>query len=151
MAGRRIGWSDTYRDARLTNLTGTTYPASPAALYLALCRGLPSSDGSDLASLEVLRVGPVTYGAPASGAGSEGTPVYRTIQPTAAVSFTAPGLAGSGAHTDIRAWRLMTASTGGVPVYTGGWNGMLAAGVATTIPASMFAIAAESILSAALA
>jgi hypothetical protein len=147
MAGRRIGWSDTYRDARLTNLTGTTYPASPAQLFIALYRGLPASDGSDAASLEApaTRAGPITYGAPASGAGAEGTPVYRTIQPTAGVSFTAPGAAGSGAHTDIMAWGLMTASSGGVPIYTGEASMMLAAGVATTIPAAVFAIAAESI------
>jgi hypothetical protein len=147
MAGRRIGWSDTYRDARLTNLTGTTYPASPAQLFIALYRGLPLSDGSDAASLEVAvtRAGPITFTAPASGGGSEGTPVYRTIQPTAGVSFTAPGIAGSGASTWAGAWGILTASSGGTLIYTGEFSMQLVAGIATTIPASLFQIAAESI------
>jgi hypothetical protein len=145
--GRRLGWSDVYREARLTNLTGTTYPAAPASLYVALCRGQPSSDGSDLASLEVLRVGPIAYGAPQSiaGSGSEGSPIYRVVMPSAAVSFTAPGTLGSGAHTDIVAWALMQASSGGVPIYVGLWSGSLAAGATTVVPASLFQIAAESI------
>jgi hypothetical protein len=144
--GRRIGWSDTYRDARLTNLTGTTYPASPAQLWIALYRGLPLSDGSDAAGLEMLRVGPIAYGAPASGAGSEGTPVYRTIAPTAPVSFIPPGTPGGGVHITVSAWGLMTASSGGVPVYTGSLDGCdLMVGLAVSFPASQFAIAAESI------
>jgi hypothetical protein len=45
-AFRRNGWSDSLTDSRLAWLNGTSYPAPPAGLYIALLSGEPLSDGS---------------------------------------------------------------------------------------------------------
>lgn len=145
MAIRRPGWSEAYGDARLSHLTGVTYPAPPGALYIALYRGCPLSDGSDAAGLELLRIGPVTFAAPATDSGaSSAFPVDRYIQPTADPSFTPPGTPAAGLHINTQAWGLMTAANGGVPIYVGMWAGSLLVGVATSISAAVFRVYAEA-------
>jgi hypothetical protein len=143
---RRAGWQDSITDSRLAQLTGTTYPAPPAGLYIGLLDGLPLSDGSDIASCEMagLRVGPVTYGAPQTTPGNGTWPTQRFIQPTSGVSFTPPGQAGPGVHINPAAWGLYTAASGGVPIYVGSWAGGLMVGVATVLPASTFPVYAEA-------
>lgn len=143
---RRAGWQDAITDSRLTQLTGTTYPAPLAGLYIGILRTTPLSDGSDIASCELagLRVGPVTYGAPQTTPGNGSSPTQCFVQPSAGVSFTPPGSPAPGAHVDAAAWGLYSAPSGGVPLYVGSWAGSLLVGVATTLPASTFAVYAEA-------
>jgi hypothetical protein len=141
MTLRRRGFVDSYVDARLTHLTGAAYPAPPAGLYIALLRGTPLSDGSDAAGLELARVGPVTYRAPATVPGNEaGQPDARYIEPSGPVTITPPGTPAPGLSRTFRAWALYGQPTGGTPIYVGHWAGSLVVGVATTLPASTFRV-----------
>jgi hypothetical protein len=80
MPMRRDGYNDSLIDARLLHLTGTTYPAPPAGLYIALLSGDPLSDGSGVTN-EIMRVGPVTFTAPATPSGDPGWPHTRSSSP----------------------------------------------------------------------
>lgn len=138
---RRNGFNDSLVDARLTWLTGTAYPASPAGLYIALLAGVPFSDGSGVTN-ELVRVGPVTYTAPASPSGDPGWPHLRGIQPSAAVSFTIPGTPAPGFHANGLGWALYGQSSGGAPLYAHAYSWSLLVGVPTTLPAATFMITA---------
>jgi hypothetical protein len=141
MAVIRSGFSDSLTNSRLAWLTGTAFPASPSNLYIALFSGLPLSDGSGGA--EVVRVGPITYGAPQSIAGCPEGPSCRFVQPTAPVNFTPPGQASPGAHLSFEGSGIFGVAGGGVPLYIGNWAGSLLIGVPTSLPASTFQIFAE--------
>jgi hypothetical protein len=113
-------------------------------LYIALLRGVPLADGNNAAALELVRVGPVTYGSPTTPPGDVAWPLYRYIEPTAPVSITPPGSPLPGVHIDVVAWGLMTVSNGGTPVYVGQCAASLLVGVATSLPASSFRVFAEA-------
>jgi hypothetical protein len=142
---RKFGWTDSIADARLTWLAGSAYPAPPGALYIALYRGFPLSDGSDAASMELTRTAsPVTFGSLQSLPGYEAPsslPCVRFIQPTVGVTFTPPGPVVPGVSLTVGAWGIVGA-TGG-PFYLNQWNAQLAQGVPITVPASGFRIFIE--------
>jgi hypothetical protein len=143
MPMRRGGFSDSLNDSRLAWLTGTSFPAAPAGLYIALCRGVPLSDGSGVAAEEVVRIGPIVYGSPSSGSGDGGWPESRVIVPTSAVSFTPPGPVSPVSYAAGSGWALYGVSSGGVPLYAGVYSWRLQVGVAQVLPAATFAIAAD--------
>jgi hypothetical protein len=140
MPMRRSGFNDTLIDARLLWVTGSAYPAAPSSLFVSLLAGVPSSDGSNVVE-ETPRVA-VTYGAPSSPSGDPGWPQGRSIKPTAGVSFTPAGQAGPGVNVAGTAWALWSASSGGAPLYAGGYSWELLVGVAPVLPASTFQVMA---------
>jgi hypothetical protein len=140
MPMRRPGFNDSLVDARLLHLTGTSYPAPPAGLWVSLLAGLPSSDGGNVVELTP-RVA-VTYGAPTTPSGDPGFPHMRFIVPTAPVSFTPPGTPGPGVHVNGNAWGLWSAASAGTLLYTDSYAWALLVGVPTQLPASTFAVTA---------
>lgn len=141
---RRIGFSDALVDSRLAQLTGTTYPAPPAGLWISLLSGMPGSDGSNVVELSA-RVS-VTYGAPASSSGDGGFPHTRFIQPTAAVSITPNGAASPPTYLAGAAWALWGVASNGSPLYIGQLNWRLQSGVAATVTASEFQVFAAEMV-----
>ena len=141
MPFNRTGFVESLTDSRLSWFTGTAYSAAPASLYIGLYSGLPLSDGSG--GNEIVRVGPVAFGAPQTLPGGPAWPTTRFIQPTAAVSVNPGGVAAPGAHFDFTGYGIFSQASGGTPVYTGSWAGELLAGVATTLTAQTFRIFAE--------
>jgi len=116
-AFRRNGWSDALTDSRLNWLLGTAYPVAPTNLYISLLSGEPLSDGSGTTN-EVVRVGPVVYGAPQTPAGLMGFPGDRRIMPSGPVSFTPPGSASPLVYASGSSWALFTQASGGNPVFS---------------------------------
>lgn len=141
---RRLGFSDALVDSRLAQLTGTTYPAPPAGLWISLLAGIPGSDGSNVVELTA-RVS-VTYGSPASSSGDGGYPHTRFIQPTAAVTLTPTGTAAPSVFATGSAWALWSAGSGGNPLYVGqlAWRALL--GTAITLGASEFQVFAAEMV-----
>jgi hypothetical protein len=131
-------------ESQLAWLTGTSFPAPPAGLYISLLRGAPLSDGSTVAAEEIVRVGPVAFTTPQTASGQPGYPSQRFIQPTAAVSFTPPGAPAPGLCAAGLSWALFGQASGGNPLYVAGYSWRILIGVATSLPAVTFQVFAES-------
>jgi hypothetical protein len=109
MPTQKTGYADSYHQARVSHLTGTSYPAPLTTPYIGLyLNKLPLSDGSGAS--DVARMA-VTWTAAALD------PVSSRwyIQPTASLAFVLPaGVTGSGL---IMGWGVFAAASGGTPAY----------------------------------
>lgn len=136
MPTSRTGFVDTYHDARLTHITGTSYPANPAGTFLALYMGkMPDSSGSG--GTEVTGTRPaITLGAPASDFNNRRYVTHASAVSSITLTNTSAG--------EIVGFGIYAANSGGTPIYTGPLAPMqVAAGATITIPAGTVKMFAE--------
>lgn len=102
--------SDTYEDALLNWIRGTTFPSAPATVYVALFDGSPTDTGSGGTEITNTIKGTTNRDAMAFNAPSGGE-----IENTAEVVITASASGGATASH----WALYTAITGGTMIVHG--------------------------------
>lgn len=109
MATKRTGAPDTFHQARLNYITGTTHPAAPVGLYLALFIGtMPDSTGANGSEATGTRPA-ITLGSPAQDANGR-----WYITNAGSVSVTIANNSGG----EIVGFGLYSAATGGTLLYT---------------------------------
>jgi hypothetical protein len=96
--------SNTYEDALLNWIRGTSFPAAPATVYAALFDGSPGDDGAGGTEITNTIKGSTTRNAMAFNAPSGGE-IENSAEVVITASASAPATA---SH-----WGLFTASTGG--------------------------------------